>query len=65
VILEPELETLPRDDLRALQARRLGELVEYLRVRVPFYRDALSAAGVQSGEVTSLDDLGRPPFTRS
>ncbi len=60
MIFEPELETLSRDELEALQAVRLRELVAYLRERVPFYRESLEAAG----DVSSLDDLARLPFTR-
>jgi phenylacetate-CoA ligase len=60
VLFEPELETMPREGLDALQTDRLGELVAYLRERVPFYRDALAS----TGEVASLDDLRRLPFTR-
>jgi phenylacetate-CoA ligase len=60
VILEPELEALARDELETLQTARLRELVAYLRERVPFYRDSLADAG----DVSSLDDLARLPFTR-
>jgi phenylacetate-CoA ligase len=59
VIFEPELETLPRDRLRALQLDRLRSVVAYARERVPLYRERL--AGV---EMRSLDDLRALPFTR-
>ena len=59
MIFEPELETLPRDRLRALQLDRLRSLVAYARDRVPLYRERL--AGV---EIRSLDDLRELPFTR-
>jgi phenylacetate-CoA ligase len=60
VIYEPELETIPRADLEALQAERLATLVGYVRERVPLYRERLADVG----EVRSLDDLRRIPFTR-
>jgi phenylacetate-CoA ligase len=62
MIFEPEAETLPRDRLRALQTERLRSLVGYVKERVPFYRERL--AGVEPGDIVSLDDLGRLPFTR-
>jgi phenylacetate-CoA ligase len=59
VIFEPEFETLPRDELRELQSRRLRDLVAYVRERIPFYRERLDGV-----EVGSLDDLAQIPFTR-
>jgi phenylacetate-CoA ligase len=55
-------ETLPREELRALQARRLAETVRRAAA-VPFYRDALGAAGVDAGSIRTADDVRRLPFT--
>jgi phenylacetate-CoA ligase len=62
VIFEPELETLPRDELHSLQTRRLRTLVAHVKERVPLYRERLAA--VEPDDVASLDDLRRLPFTR-
>jgi phenylacetate-CoA ligase len=62
VIFEPELETLPRDRLRALQIDRLRALVAYVKDRVPLYRERLSS--IEPGDIASLDDLRRLPFTQ-
>jgi phenylacetate-CoA ligase len=62
VIFEPEAETLPREQLVALQAERLRLLVAYVKERVPFYRERLAA--VEPAEIGSVDDLRRLPFTR-
>jgi phenylacetate-CoA ligase len=62
VIFEPELETLPRDELHSLQTRRLRTLVAYVKERVPLYRERL--AGIDPDDVASRDDLRRLPFTR-
>ena len=62
MIFEPDAETLPRDELRSLQAERLRELVAYVKARVPLYRKRLD--GVEPGDVASVDDLARLPFTR-
>jgi phenylacetate-CoA ligase len=61
VIFEPESETLPRDQLRALQAERLRSLVAYVKERVPLYRERL--AGVEPGDIGSVDELSVLPFT--
>ncbi len=55
-------ETLPRNELGALQARRLAETVARVS-RVPFYRDALGAARVGPDSIRSADDVRRLPFT--
>ena len=55
-------ETMPRDELRALQVRRLAQCVERV-ANVPFYKDAFAKSGVTAGTVKSLDDLRRLPFT--
>jgi phenylacetate-coenzyme A ligase PaaK-like adenylate-forming protein len=62
VTFEPEVETLPREALRDLQAERLRSLVAYVKERVPLYRERL--AGVEPDDITSVDDLGRLPLTR-
>jgi phenylacetate-CoA ligase len=62
VIFEPELETLPREQLRALQSQRLRSLVAHVRERVPLYRKRL--ADVEPGDIVSVADLRRLPFTR-
>jgi len=55
-------ETLPREQLRALQLRRLHEVVARV-AEVPFYREAFAASRLTPGAIRSLDDLPRLPFT--
>jgi phenylacetate-CoA ligase len=62
MIFEPQVETLPRERLVALQLDRLRALVAYVKERVPLYHDRL--ADVEPHDIASLDDLGRLPFTR-
>ena len=58
------MECLPREEMEALQLRRLQARVAYARERVPFYRAALDEAGVDPAAISSLDDLRHLPFTR-
>ncbi len=60
--LEP-IERASADELRALQLARLKETVAHAYTHVPHYRRAFDAAGVAPGDVRSLDDLARLPFT--
>jgi len=56
-------ETMPREERRVLQSERLAALVHYVVDRVPFYRDSFADAGAEAGDIRSLDDLARLPFT--
>lgn len=51
------------DGLRALQLERLRETMRRAYERVPHYRAAFDAAGVEPGDLRQLDDLARFPFT--
>ena len=62
MIWNREAETAPRATMRARQAGRLRATVAWARERVPFYRDALDAAGVKD-ETVDLDRLETLPFT--
>jgi phenylacetate-CoA ligase len=57
------IERAPRSALASLQLERLQALVARVAERVPLYRERLRAAGVGPGDVRSLDDLRRLPFT--
>ncbi len=60
---EPDTEKMPRDELAALQLRKLREEIGF-SLRTPFYRKRLAAAGIQSpDDIKTLDDLRRIPFT--
>jgi len=62
-IWDPQHETMDRERLEELQLERLRSMLARLRDKVPFYRAALDASGFAPGDLTSLGDLGRLPFT--
>ena len=64
--LEPAVETMPRDELAALQQERILELVPEAYAQSGFYRDLWSAAGVDPAAVRTLADFRRmiPTFTK-
>ena len=57
------VETLPRDEMAALQGERLRNCVAHASLNVPLYRERLGTAGVGPGDVRSVDDVARLPFT--
>ena len=63
MIFQPEIETMGREEMRALQLSRLQETVSYVYERVPLYRERLDAMKVRPEDIRSLDDVRRLPFT--
>ncbi|MCB1904570.1 MAG: phenylacetate--CoA ligase [Gammaproteobacteria bacterium] len=64
MILHTDIETLPREDLEALQLRRLRATVERCYHTVSFYRDAMDDLGVKPQHIKSLADVRLLPFTK-
>lgn len=64
MILDPEIETLARQDLQDLQLARLRQTLNHAYASVPFYRQALDNAGVKPADIRSMEDIVRLPFTR-
>lgn len=60
---DPEHETMSRDRLAELQLQRLQATVKRVYQSVPFYRNAFKAGGLEPGDIKSLDDLRKLPFT--
>ncbi len=56
-------ETLPREEMEALQLRRLRDLCDRIYANVPFYRKRFAEAGVSPADIKSLADLKLLPFT--
>jgi phenylacetate-CoA ligase len=56
-------ETLPREELEALQLRRLQALVERVYHLVPFYRQRLDQVGFKPEHLRTLADLEHLPYT--
>lgn len=62
-MLNPEVESMPRERLRELQLERLKNTVQRVYENVPFYREKFKEKGLEPGDVKSLDDLKNLPFT--
>lgn len=56
-------ETMPREEIKKLQSRKLCALVKYVYSNVPHYREKMQKAGVIPGDIKSVDDLAKLPFT--
>ncbi|MDR1928335.1 MAG: phenylacetate--CoA ligase [Oscillospiraceae bacterium] len=60
---QPEIETATRDYLHAVQSARLIRMVENCYRNVPFYRRQFDAAGLLPGDIHSIADITKLPFT--
>jgi phenylacetate-CoA ligase len=56
-------ETLPRAKLAALQLRRVRQTVRNAYENVPLHRRRLRSAGLEPGDIRSLDDVAQLPYT--
>ena len=64
MIFNSEFETLPREQLAALQLSRLQATVHRCYATVKFYRDAMDELGVRPEHIQSLADARLLPFTK-
>ena len=62
MIYDPYYECMDLEQRRALQLRRLRDMVARLAVNVPHYMRAFAAIDFSPGDLKSLEDLARLPF---
>ena len=64
MILHTDQETMPREDLEALQLKRLKATVERCYHTVKFYRDAMDGLGITPSHINRLEDVRHLPYTK-
>ena len=57
------IETASRDEIAAVQTKRLKRTLENVYENVPLYRKKFDTAGVTPSDFKQLDDLKKFPFT--
>jgi phenylacetate-CoA ligase len=60
---EPAAESMPRAKLAALQLKRLRQTVKNAYENVPLHRKRMRKMRMEPGDIKSLEDLTRLPFT--
>ena len=63
VYWNPTMETMPREQLRALQDERLRDVVRRVYEHVPFYRNKMQQLGITPNDIHGVEDLHLLPFT--
>ena len=59
---QPEIETMPLEQLQALQSERLVEQVKFVYENVEFYRNKMDEAGLKPEDIKGIEDLHKLPF---
>lgn len=59
----PAYECMSRREMIKIQTERLKSTVNRVYCNVPFYRDRMQKAGIEPGDIKSLEDLKKLPFT--
>lgn len=58
----PEIETMPVEDIKKLQSERLVEQVKHVYENVKYYRKKMDKAGVKPEDIKGIEDLHKLPF---
>ncbi len=61
---QPEIETMPHEQIRALQNERLVKQVKHVWDNVPYYRAKMEAKGVTPDDIKGVEDLHKLPFLK-
>ena len=59
---QKEIETMPREEMKALQSEKLVKQVKHVYENVKYYRDLMDEKGVTPDDIKSIDDLHKLPF---
>lgn len=63
IYFNAEMECASREYLHALQSARLVKMVENCYNNVPFYKKKFDELGILPGDIKSVDDITKLPFT--
>ena len=61
---QPEIETMPYEQLRQLQNERLVKQVRHVWDNVPYYRAKMQEKGVTPDDIKGVEDLHKLPFLK-
>ena len=59
---QKEIETMPYEQIRALQSEKLVKQVNHVYENVEYYRNLMDEKGVTPADIQSVDDLHKLPF---
>ena len=59
---QKEIETMPYEQMRALQSERLSKQVRHVWDNVPYYRSLMEEKGLTPDDIRGVEDLHKLPF---
>ena len=59
---QPEIETMPQEELRKLQSERLVAQVKHVYNDLPYYKNLMDEKGVKPEDIHGVEDLHKLPF---
>ncbi len=59
---QPEIETMPLEEIKKLQSEKLVKQVKHVWDNVPYYRELMEKKGVTPDDIKGIDDLHKLPF---
>ncbi len=59
---QPEMETMPAEQIKALQSERLVKQVQHVYDHVEYYRKKMDEKGVSPQDIHGIEDLHKLPF---
>ncbi len=59
---DKDIETMSREDMKALQSERLVKQVKHVYENVKYYRDLMDKKGVKPEDIKGIEDLHKLPF---
>ena len=59
---QKEIETMSREDMKALQTEKLLKQIKRVWDNVPYYRNLMEEKGITPDDIQSIDDLHKLPF---
>lgn len=59
---QPEIETMPVEQIQTLQSERLACQVKYVYDNIKFYREKMDEIGVKPEDIKGIEDLHKLPF---
>jgi len=63
MIWNETMECMSREEMRKTQSIRLKRVIERVYHNTPFYRKKMQEAGLTPGDIRSIDDITKLPFT--
>ncbi|MCK5487530.1 MAG: phenylacetate--CoA ligase, partial [Desulfobacterales bacterium] len=58
-----KFECMPVEELKKFQLKKLKETVSWVSEKIPFYQKKFKEMGIKAGDIKSLEDLTKLPFT--